>query len=77
MLARYRRETDLPLFARPNAGTPGPDGNYPRSAEQMASKLPRLTAAGARMVGGCCGTTPRHVAAFRAALAAAGPGHPG
>src|SRR5205823_3894147 len=67
IVRRYRQETDLPLFVRPNAGTPSADGTYPRSPEAMAAWLPALVAAGATMVGGCCGTTPAHVAAFREA----------
>ena len=68
IVRRYRQETDLPLFARPNAGTPTQrDGRwvYPHSAESMAARLPELIEAGATMIGGCCGTTPKHIAAFR------------
>lgn len=67
VLRRYRRETDLPLLARPNAGTAARAGGqlvYPRTPEEMATHLPELLEAGAVMVGGCCGTTPAHVAAF-------------
>ena len=68
---RYRNVTNLPLFARPNAGTPTElDGRwtYPRSPEQMAAKLPELLEAGAAMVGGCCGTKPSHIAAFKCVI---------
>jgi 5-methyltetrahydrofolate--homocysteine methyltransferase len=68
ILRRYRSVTDLRLFARPNAGTPKwEDGQwvYPHTPEQMAAQLPVLLAAGATMVGGCCGTTPAHIRAFR------------
>ncbi len=68
VLNLYRRECDLPLFARPNAGTPTrANGSwvYPRTPQQMAAALPALLEAGAVMVGGCCGTTPKHIAAFR------------
>jgi 5-methyltetrahydrofolate--homocysteine methyltransferase len=68
IVRRYRQETDLPLFARPNAGTPTKrDGRwvYPHSPERMAARLPELIEAGATMIGGCCGTTPEHIAAFR------------
>ena len=61
VLRRYRRETDLPLFARPNAGTP----------EEFARMLPRWVAAGAGMVGGCCGTTDGHIAAMARAASRA------
>jgi 5-methyltetrahydrofolate--homocysteine methyltransferase len=72
---RYRRVTNLPLLARPNAGTPVPiDGRwvYPRGPEEMAGQLPELLAAGAIMIGGCCGTTPEYIAAFRSVLTARG-----
>jgi 5-methyltetrahydrofolate--homocysteine methyltransferase len=68
IIRRYRAETDLPLFARPNAGTPTKQVNqwlYPRTPEAMAARLPELLEAGVSMVGGCCGTTPAHIAAFR------------
>jgi 5-methyltetrahydrofolate--homocysteine methyltransferase len=61
ILRRYREETDLPLFARPNAGTPGPDGAYPLTPEALALAVPEMIAAGARMIGGCCGTTAAHI----------------
>ncbi len=72
ILRSYRETCRLPLFARPNAGTPRRDGDaslYPRTAEQMASQLPQLLDAGATMVGGCCGTTPAHLAAFAGEIA--------
>jgi methionine synthase I (cobalamin-dependent) len=65
---RYRSVTDLPLFARPNAGTPTHVDKrwvYPRTTEEMAARLPELLEAGIAMVGGCCGTTPEHIAAMR------------
>jgi 5-methyltetrahydrofolate--homocysteine methyltransferase len=68
VVRRYRDATDLPLFARPNAGTPRREGDrwlYPESPETMAARLPQLLEAGVCMVGGCCGTTPAHIAAFR------------
>jgi 5-methyltetrahydrofolate--homocysteine methyltransferase len=71
VIRRYRRVTSLPLFARPNAGTPERVGNrwvYPRGPEQMAAYLPDLLEAGVSMVGGCCGTTPEYIVAFRARM---------
>lgn len=71
ILRRYRAVTDLPLFARPNAGTPARAGDgwiYPRPPEDMATHLSSLLDAGAVMIGGCCGTTPRTIEAFRAWL---------
>jgi 5-methyltetrahydrofolate--homocysteine methyltransferase len=72
IIRRYRRETDLPLFARPNAGTPTRVGDrwvYPQTPEHMAARLPELLEAGIAMVGGCCGTTPGHITAFRPIVA--------
>jgi len=68
IIRAYRQETDLPLFARPNAGTPARVGDrwiYPRTPERMAARLPELLEAGVSMIGGCCGTTPEHIATFR------------
>jgi 5-methyltetrahydrofolate--homocysteine methyltransferase len=68
ILQLYRQETDLPLFARPNAGSPvRPNGhwNYPQTPGQMATRLPQLLEAGVSMIGGCCGTRPAHIAAFQ------------
>jgi methionine synthase I (cobalamin-dependent) len=39
---------------------------YAESAAQFAAAAPRLLSAGARLVGGCCGSTPEHIAAMRA-----------
>jgi 5-methyltetrahydrofolate--homocysteine methyltransferase len=60
IVRRYRQETDLPLFARPNAGS-GPRHHTP---DDMAARLPELLNAGVCMIGGCCGTTAEHIAAF-------------
>jgi 5-methyltetrahydrofolate--homocysteine methyltransferase len=68
IVRRYRAVTDLPIFARPNAGTPTRDGDrwvYPLTPKAMAARLPELLEAGISMVGGCCGTTPKHIAACR------------
>jgi 5-methyltetrahydrofolate--homocysteine methyltransferase len=68
IVRRYRQETDLPLFARPNAGTPVASTGgwvYPRTPAALAVRLPAVLAAGATLVGGCCGTTPEHIAACR------------
>jgi 5-methyltetrahydrofolate--homocysteine methyltransferase len=64
IIGRYRVVTTLPLFARPNAGTPT-GKKYPRSPDEMAAGVQKLLEAGAAMVGGCCGTTPQHIRAFR------------
>jgi len=71
VLRRYRTATGLPLFARPNAGSPLPSETgwrYSLGPDEMAAAVPALVKAGATMIGGCCGTTPAHVAALRCAL---------
>jgi 5-methyltetrahydrofolate--homocysteine methyltransferase len=73
ILRRYRQATDLPLFARPNAGTPcrvGANWVYPLSPERMAERLPELLEVGIALIGGCCGTTPEHIAALRPVVVA-------
>ena len=58
------RFTSLPLAAQPNAGRPRDvDGRnlYLCSPEYMATYVRRFIGAGARLVGGCCGTTPDHI----------------
>jgi 5-methyltetrahydrofolate--homocysteine methyltransferase len=71
IVRRYREATRLPLFAKPNAGTPTiVDGKavYPVGPEEMAARLPEFVDAGARMIGGCCGTTPEYIATIRRSL---------
>jgi methionine synthase / methylenetetrahydrofolate reductase (NADH) len=61
--------TQKPLSAMPNAGLPASvDGRniYLCSAEYMAHYAARFLRAGARIVGGCCGTTPEHIKEIRA-----------
>ena len=62
---------DLPVVIQPNAGLPSRMGErliYLSSPAYMADYAARMVSAGARMVGGCCGTTPQHVRAMREAL---------
>jgi methionine synthase I (cobalamin-dependent) len=64
--------TRLPLVARPSAGLPDLSVDapvYPVDAAEMAVWARRLAAAGASVVGGCCGTTPATVRAMAVALA--------
>ncbi|MGH7592169.1 MAG: bifunctional homocysteine S-methyltransferase/methylenetetrahydrofolate reductase [Gemmatimonadales bacterium] len=58
------RVVDLPLSAMPNAGLPRDVGDrkiYMASPEYVGGYAKRLVEAGARIVGGCCGTTPDHI----------------
>lgn len=68
IVVEMRRHTSLPILAQPNAGLPKlTEGGttYVETPEIMASKLQLLIDGGARIVGGCCGTTPRHIEFFR------------
>ena len=62
---------DPPRSIMPNAGLPQRlEGRfiYAAGAGYFAQVTPRMVEAGARIVGGCCGTTPEHIASMRAAL---------
>ncbi|MFC1551680.1 homocysteine S-methyltransferase family protein [Candidatus Latescibacterota bacterium] len=66
-----RPSTDLPLWFKPNAGLPELiDGKtvYNETPEEMAVRVPELIEAGASIVGGCCGTSPEHIAEIRKAV---------
>ncbi len=68
-----RAASDLPIAAMPNAGMPRAiEGRniYLCSPEYMASFARKAIAAGAQIVGGCCGTTPNHTRAMRSAMRA-------
>src|SRR6202043_1990734 len=72
-MERVRAATSLPLAAQPNAGIPrSVDGRniYLCSPEYMASYARKFVAAGVRLVGGCCGTTPEHIRVMKSALRA-------
>ena len=72
--------SSLPLVVMPNAGLPilGPDGaHYPLEPSELASaQLQFVNEYGAGLVGGCCGTTPAHIAALAAAVAQKTPHRP-
>ncbi len=70
-MEKVRAATTLPLAAQPNAGIPrSVDGRniYLCSPEYMASYARKFVAAGVRLVGGCCGTTPEHIRVMKSAL---------
>jgi homocysteine S-methyltransferase len=72
-IERVRALTSLPLSAQPNAGIPrSVEGRniYLCSPEYMASYARKFVAAGVRLVGGCCGSTPEHIRVMKAALRA-------
>jgi 5-methyltetrahydrofolate--homocysteine methyltransferase len=55
---------ELVIWAKPNAGMPIPGtspADYDTTPQQMAQSILRLVEAGAKIVGGCCGSTPEHI----------------
>lgn len=65
VVRKMKEYADVPLLVKPNAGLPElVEGEtiYPMSAEEFASFGPAFVEAGAGLLGGCCGTTPEHIA---------------
>ncbi|MGE5234054.1 MAG: homocysteine S-methyltransferase family protein [Acidobacteriota bacterium] len=63
----FARSTNLPIAIQANAGLPESRGGmllYPETPDDVAARVPDLLAAGARYLGGCCGTTPEHIRAL-------------
>ena len=54
--------TGVPVFVKPNAGLPNPDGSYNLDPDGFAAEMKEYAAIGVSMVGGCCGTTPAFIA---------------
>lgn len=68
IISALKKETNLPLWAKPNAGRPQvSEGKtvFPESPETMANLAKELADAGAKFIGGCCGTTPAHIRAVK------------
>jgi homocysteine S-methyltransferase len=75
-LERVTQLTNRPIAVQPNAGLPKAVGDrkiYLASPEYMASYARRMIAAGARFIGGCCGTTPEHIRTIRDLVASSQP----
>lgn len=72
LVRNMRAVSSVPLLVKPNAGLPeinsAGDAVYPTDAEAFAGHMLALVEAGARLVGGCCGTTPAFIAALRKKL---------
>lgn len=72
IVAEIRRaDPDVPVLVHANAGMPVyKDGHthFPESPEETASFVKTLSAAGANIIGGCCGTTPEHIRRIREAM---------
>jgi 5-methyltetrahydrofolate--homocysteine methyltransferase len=71
-LKELRSSTDLPIWFKPNAGLPKTDsqGNsiYELSPEEMGALAKAWIENGAQVVGGCCGTSPEHLAQIASAV---------
>jgi homocysteine S-methyltransferase len=77
IVQRLRRKTELPISVMPNAGLPRfVSGRflYLASPDYFADYAVRFKAAGANLIGGCCGTTPAHIKRMREALTRPGAG---
>ena len=62
---------DIPILVHANAGLPEIRNGeivYPETPEQMRELIPQIIQAGATIIGGCCGTTPKHIAAMKEAI---------
>ncbi len=66
--AEFRKLTVLPVIIQSNAGIPALVGGaltYPETPGYMAEKSQELLTIGVKIIGGCCGTTPAHIAAIK------------
>lgn len=71
IIEQYRATCDLPTMAQPNAGHPILEGStvvYKQTPTEMAADIPALLAAGPRLLGTCCGSTPKHIRLIRELL---------
>jgi 5-methyltetrahydrofolate--homocysteine methyltransferase len=72
LVSRLRRYVKGPLLCKPNAGVPviGQDQLplYPMEPREFAGIMTDCVAMGATLLGGCCGTDPRFIAAVKEAL---------
>ena len=72
LVSKLRRFVKGPLMCKPNAGVPMIDANqvpqYPMPPEEFAVIMKDCVAMGATLLGGCCGTDPRFIAAMKEAL---------
>ena len=75
LVLKLRRFTKLPLICKPNAGIPVINAQgiaeYDLNPEGFAKVMAACHAAGAMLLGGCCGTTPEHLAALTGILSEA------
>ncbi len=73
-IAELSRIADTHICVYPNAGLPNEFGEYDETAQEMADVIRDYVQAGyLNMMGGCCGTTPEHIAALHALAKGAAP----
>ena len=73
-IAVLAQVADAPVSCHPNAGLPNAFGGYDETPESMAEQLREFAQSGLlNIVGGCCGTTPEHIAAIASAVAGVAP----
>jgi 5-methyltetrahydrofolate--homocysteine methyltransferase len=73
IIAEFRKATDAPLIAQPNAGRPEQTeagAAHPETPDRMADAAEQFRDFGAVIIGGCCGSTPDHIRAIAARLGA-------
>ena len=72
LVSKLRRFVKIPLICKPNAGLPviNSEGlaEYSQTPDAFAQVMAQCAENGADLLGGCCGTTPRHIAALRGIL---------
>jgi 5-methyltetrahydrofolate--homocysteine methyltransferase len=71
IIRQFRQATQLPLIAQPNAGRPQRTETgtvFPERPDDFAPSAAAFRDLGATVIGGCCGTTPQHIAAVVARL---------
>ena len=69
-IAELSKLADCPILCYPNAGLPNAFGEYDQGPDEMAEKVGEFAESGfVNLVGGCCGSTPAHIAAIAAAVA--------
>ena len=64
----FAAHSSIPVLVMPNAGLPSPSGAYSVTPDQFAHALTEYYEKGVSLFGGCCGTTPEHIAALTKAI---------
>ncbi len=67
------QKSSLPVLVKPNAGLPNFKGEYDLTVEEFTETVAEFARMGARLLGGCCGTTPVHIRALKEKIAGLAP----